>query len=126
VLDEAFVNLLPGARQRFRIDADDLFAVNERLIYGRATGHGDRGPERESGGFDMTDLWARAGIADAVGQVPEHFVPQLGPAFGDIPSGTFLAEGSLPPCSGVSAQGEVPSSMCHSSPRACGCSHQAS
>src|SRR5262249_7184670 len=36
--DVFVTNLLPGARRRFRADTDDLFAVNEGLIYARATG----------------------------------------------------------------------------------------
>ena len=31
------------------VDVDDLFAVNGRLIYARATGHGDRGPRTRCG-----------------------------------------------------------------------------
>jgi crotonobetainyl-CoA:carnitine CoA-transferase CaiB-like acyl-CoA transferase len=91
--DVFITNLLPGARRRFRIDSDDLFAVNEQLVYGRATGHGESGPERERGGFDITDFWARSGIGHAASQVSDEFVPLLGPSFGDIASGTFLAGG---------------------------------
>jgi crotonobetainyl-CoA:carnitine CoA-transferase CaiB-like acyl-CoA transferase len=91
--DVFITNLLPGARRRFHIDSDDLFAVNKRLVYGRATGHGDIGSEREQGGFDITDYWARSGIGHAASQVSDEFVPLLGPSFGDIASGTFLAGG---------------------------------
>ena len=91
--DVFVTNLLPGARQRFRIDPEDLFAVNERLIYARATGHGDRGPERDRGGFDMTDFWARSGIGHAASLVSDEFVPLVGPALGDLTSGAFLAGG---------------------------------
>jgi crotonobetainyl-CoA:carnitine CoA-transferase CaiB-like acyl-CoA transferase len=89
--DIFITNLLPGARQRFGLDSEDLMAINERLIYGRATGHGERGPERGHGGFDMTDFWARSGVGHAASQVSDEFIPLVGPAFGDIASGTFLA-----------------------------------
>ena len=46
--DVFITNLLPGARQRFGIDPDDLLAVNDRLVYARASGHGDRGAERDT------------------------------------------------------------------------------
>ena len=91
--DVFITNLLPGARQRFHLDTDDLFAVNAGLIYGRASGHGDRGPEREAGGFDHTDFWARTGIGHAASMVAGEFVPQAGPALGDLSSGAFLAGG---------------------------------
>ena len=91
--DVFLTNLLPDARRRFHLDVDDLQAVNPRLVYGRATGHGDRGPEREQGGYDITDFWARTGIGHAASQVSDEFVPLIGPAFGDLTSGAFLAGG---------------------------------
>jgi crotonobetainyl-CoA:carnitine CoA-transferase CaiB-like acyl-CoA transferase len=89
--DVFITNLLPGARARFRIDPDDLTAVNPGLIYARATGHGTEGPERDAGGYDHTDFWARTGIAHAASMVSDQFVPQPGPAMGDLSAGTFLA-----------------------------------
>jgi crotonobetainyl-CoA:carnitine CoA-transferase CaiB-like acyl-CoA transferase len=89
--DVFITNLLPARRRRFRLDPDDLFEVNPRLIYGRASGHGDRGPEREYGGYDHTDFWARTGIGHAASMVAGEFAPQAGPALGDLASGAFLA-----------------------------------
>jgi crotonobetainyl-CoA:carnitine CoA-transferase CaiB-like acyl-CoA transferase len=91
--DVFITNLLPDARRRFRVDVDDLQAINPRLVYARATGHGAEGPERDRGGYDITDFWARSGIGHAASQVSDEFVPLLGPAFGDLTSGTFLAGG---------------------------------
>lgn len=89
--DVFVTNLLPGARARFRIDPDDLTAVNAGLVYARATGHGTDGPERDAGGYDHTDFWARTGIAHAASMVSDQFVPQPGPAMGDLSAGAFLA-----------------------------------
>jgi crotonobetainyl-CoA:carnitine CoA-transferase CaiB-like acyl-CoA transferase len=89
--DVFITNLLPGARRRFGIEPDDLFAANKSLIYGRASGHGRDGPEREAGGYDHTDFWARTGIAHAASMVSDEFVPQPGPAMGDVSAGAFLA-----------------------------------
>ena len=91
--DVFITNLLPGARARFHVDAAELQAVNPSLIYARASGHGDAGPEREAGGFDHTDFWARTGIGHAASMVAGEFVPQAGPALGDLSSGAFLAGG---------------------------------
>ena len=84
-------NLLPGARARFGIDPDELFAVNPSLVYGRASAHGAEGPDRDAGGFDHTDFWARTGIGHAASMVADEFVPQPGPAMGDLSAGAFLA-----------------------------------
>jgi crotonobetainyl-CoA:carnitine CoA-transferase CaiB-like acyl-CoA transferase len=89
--DVFITNLLPARRRRFRLDPEDLFAINPGLVYGRASGHGDRGPERESGGYDHTDFWARSGIAHAASMVTGEFIPQAGPALGDLSSAAFLA-----------------------------------
>jgi crotonobetainyl-CoA:carnitine CoA-transferase CaiB-like acyl-CoA transferase len=89
--DVFITNLLPDRRRRFRLDPEDLFAINPGLVYGRASGHGDHGPERASGGYDHTDFWARTGIGHAASMVSGEFAPQIGPAFGDLASGTFLS-----------------------------------
>ena len=47
--DVFITNLLPGARQRFHIDVDDLMAKKPDLVYARASSHGPKGPERDSG-----------------------------------------------------------------------------
>jgi len=39
------------------------------------------------------DFWARTGIGHAASLVADEFVPQVGPAFGDLASGAFLAGG---------------------------------
>jgi crotonobetainyl-CoA:carnitine CoA-transferase CaiB-like acyl-CoA transferase len=89
--DVFLTNLLPRARAKFRIDPEDLTAVNPGLVYARATGHGTDGPERDDGGYDHTDFWARTGIAHAASMVSDEFVPQPGPALGDLSAGGFMA-----------------------------------
>ncbi|NUU26471.1 MAG: CoA transferase [Streptomycetaceae bacterium] len=91
--DVFLTNLLPDARKRFGVDVDDLREVNPGLVYARATGHGDRGPERERGGYDITDFWSRAGVGYAASQVADEFIPLASPAIGDLTSGAFLAGG---------------------------------
>ena len=89
--DVFITNLLPGARDRFRINPDDFSQTNPSLVYGRATGHGPLGPERDAGGFDHTDFWARTGLGHAASLVSDEFVPQPIPAMGDLSAGCFLA-----------------------------------
>ena len=89
--DVFITNLLPARRRKYRLEPEDLMAVNPGLVYARASGHGNEGPEREAGGYDHTDFWARTGIGHAASMVADEFVPQVGPAFGDLSSGAFLA-----------------------------------
>jgi len=89
--DVFLINLLPSARARYGLEAAEVQAVNEKLIYARASGHGDKGPERDLGGYDHTDFWSRTGIAHAASMSTGEFIPQAGPALGDVTSGAFLA-----------------------------------
>ncbi len=73
--DVFITNLLPSARRRLGVKPDDLFELNEGLIYGRATGHGPDGPERDTGGYDRTDFWARTALGHAASMVADEFVP---------------------------------------------------
>ncbi len=91
--DVFLTNFLPRSRRNLRLEVDDVRAVNEKIIYARATGQGPRGPEADKGGYDHTSYWCRTGIAHAVAQSSPEFIPQLGPAFGDLVSGFTLASG---------------------------------
>lgn len=64
--DVFITNSLPAARQKLQIDLEHLRAANPRIIYVRASAFGDKGPERERGGFDGTAFWGHSGIAYAM------------------------------------------------------------
>ena len=89
--DVFVTNLLPDARQRYGIEPADLHAHHPALVYTRASAHGAEGPERDAGGYDHTDFWARSGLGHAASQVAHEFVAQPGPALGDLAAGTALA-----------------------------------
>ena len=91
--DVFLTSFLPPARRKLGIDVEDIRALNAEIIYARGTGQGPRGPEAEKGGYDHTSFWARSGIAHAAHQVTGEFIPQVGPAFGDLMSGFSLASG---------------------------------
>lgn len=94
VSDVFVTNFLPDARRRLKIDVEDLRKHNPKIIYARGSANGDKGPEREKGGFDQTSFWARGGSAMLVAP-PELGGPltQPGPAYGDTISGMNLAGG---------------------------------
>ncbi|MBC7302347.1 MAG: CoA transferase [Nocardia sp.] len=92
--DVFLTSFLPSARTKFRIDVDDIRAVNPRAVYARGSALGPRGREAGRGGYDMTAFWARAGIAATLTPAGvEGMVSPPGPAFGDTVSGTNLAGG---------------------------------
>jgi crotonobetainyl-CoA:carnitine CoA-transferase CaiB-like acyl-CoA transferase len=92
--DVFLTNFLPDARQRLKIDIEHIRAINPDIIYARGSAHGDKGPEREVGGYDGTAFWTRGGIGYAL--TPEELpgvMSQGIPAFGDTIGGTFIAGG---------------------------------
>lgn len=92
--DVFLTNYLPGARQRFKFDVEHIRAINPNIIYARGSAWGDKGDEREKGGFDSTAFWSRSGIAHAI--TPPELEGPLGqgiPAFGDSIGGMYIAGG---------------------------------
>lgn len=92
--DVFLTNYLPQHRQKNKFDIEHIRAVNPDIIYARGSAHGDKGPEREKGGFDGTCFWSRSGIAHAM--TPAEFESPLSqgiPAFGDSIGGMFIAGG---------------------------------
>jgi crotonobetainyl-CoA:carnitine CoA-transferase CaiB-like acyl-CoA transferase len=67
-------------------------AWNPRIVYARGTGMGERGAERNRGGFDYATFWARAG--SAFGATPPGAArpsPMPGGSYGDSLAGLTLA-----------------------------------
>ena len=92
--DVFLTSFLPGHRQKFGIDVDDIRAVNPKIIYARGSALGPRGEESEKGGYDMTAFWCRAGTAATITPPGiEGMIGPPGPAYGDTISGTNLAGG---------------------------------
>ncbi|BBY05623.1 CaiB/BaiF CoA transferase family protein [Mycobacterium noviomagense] len=92
--DVFLTSFLPGHRQKFGIDVDDIRAVNSKIIYARGSAFGPRGAESGKGGYDMTAFWCRAGTAATITPVGmEGMIAPPGPAYGDTISGTNLAGG---------------------------------
>jgi len=92
--DVFLTNYLPSQRRKFKIEVEDLRRHNPKIIYARGTAHGDKGPDREKGGFDSTAYWARGGSASLV--TPKELdgpLTQPGPAYGDTIGGMFIAGG---------------------------------
>jgi crotonobetainyl-CoA:carnitine CoA-transferase CaiB-like acyl-CoA transferase len=94
VSDVFLTNYLPAARQKLKIDLEHIRAANPKIIYARGSAHGDKGPEREVGGFDGTAFWTRGGIG--MSMTPKEMEGPLAqgmPAFGDSIGGMNIAGG---------------------------------
>ena len=92
--DVFLTNYLPAARQKLKIDVEHIRAANPNIIYARGSAFGDKGAERESGGFDNTAFWTRGGLAYTM--TPEALggaFMQPVAAFGDSIGGMNIAGG---------------------------------
>jgi crotonobetainyl-CoA:carnitine CoA-transferase CaiB-like acyl-CoA transferase len=92
--DVFLTNYLPAARRKNKFDIDHIRAANPNIIYVRGSAYGDKGDEREVGGFDGTAFWARSGIGHTM--TPPEMEGPLGqgmPAFGDSIGGMSIAGG---------------------------------
>jgi crotonobetainyl-CoA:carnitine CoA-transferase CaiB-like acyl-CoA transferase len=60
--DVLILNTPHRARKRLKLEYEDVVEWNPRLIYADLTGFGERGPDAELPGFDITSYWARSGL----------------------------------------------------------------
>jgi len=92
--DVFLTNYLPAARQKLKIDVEHIRAANPDIIYARGSAFGDKGPDREAGGFDNTAFWTRGGIAYAMtpAELEGAFMQPIA-AFGDSMGGMTIAGG---------------------------------
>jgi crotonobetainyl-CoA:carnitine CoA-transferase CaiB-like acyl-CoA transferase len=92
--DVFLTNYLPAQRQKLKIDVEHIRAANPDIIYVRGSAFGDKGPDRDRGGFDSTAFWARGGASKLVS--PREVggpLMQPGAAFGDTIGGMNIAGG---------------------------------
>src|SRR5271154_1511679 len=60
--DVLIVNTPHPSRKKLRLEFDDVAAWNPQLIYADLTGFGEKGPDADLPGFDITSYWARSGL----------------------------------------------------------------
>jgi crotonobetainyl-CoA:carnitine CoA-transferase CaiB-like acyl-CoA transferase len=60
--DVLIVNTPHPARKKLKLEYEDVVQWNPRLIYADLTGYGDKGPDANLPGFDITSYWARSGL----------------------------------------------------------------
>jgi crotonobetainyl-CoA:carnitine CoA-transferase CaiB-like acyl-CoA transferase len=88
---DVFVTNFPlPVRDRLRLSAAHLMALNPRLIYASFTAYGEEGEEAAKTGFDSTAYWARTGLMDQVRAETTTPPARSMPGMGDHPSATGL------------------------------------
>jgi crotonobetainyl-CoA:carnitine CoA-transferase CaiB-like acyl-CoA transferase len=120
--DVFLTNYMPAQRQKNKFDIEHIRAVNPNIIYARGSAYGDKGQERDTGGFDGTAFWTRSGVGHAL--TPEELGGALSqgiPAFGDsiggmniaggISAALFHRERTGPEASGISERVVSPSTL---------------
>lgn len=94
--DVFLTNYLPQQRRKLKLDIEHIRDANPNIIYARGSAYGDKGPEREVGGFDGTAYWTRSGVGYSL--TPDGLDGPLAqgiPAFGDCTGGMNIAGGIL-------------------------------
>ncbi|NGY03979.1 CaiB/BaiF CoA transferase family protein [Solimonas terrae] len=92
--DVFLTNYLPSVRQKNKFDVEHIRAVNPKIIYARGSAYGDKGDERNVGGFDGTAFWSRSGVGYSMSPAElEGPLSQGIMAFGDSIGGMTIAGG---------------------------------
>jgi len=62
--DVFVINFPPHVRKSLGLSYEDVASLNSRIIYADISGYGEKGPEADKPGFDVTAYWARTGLMD--------------------------------------------------------------
>ena len=94
--DVFLTNKLPSVREKLNISVEQIRAHNERIIYVRGTGQGERGPDADKGAYDSLAFWARAGVAMGAKRPEYDLIPvPPAPGFGDSIGAMTIAGGIM-------------------------------
>ena len=87
-------NLRPYEMEKFNLTYAILSKLNPKIIYANLTGYGQRGPEKNTGGYDSVAFWARSGVMDLMHD--EESAPNISrPAYGDSITSISLLAGVM-------------------------------
>ena len=87
-------NLRPYEMEKFNLTYDALSKVNPKIVYANLTGYGQRGPEKNAGGYDSVAFWARSGVMELMHDLDS--APNISrPAYGDSVTSQSLLAGIM-------------------------------
>lgn len=87
-------NMRPSALDKYGLDGDSIRARHPKLIYGRITGYGSKGPDVNRAGYDVGGFWSRAGVPTRI-VTPDTPPPNIPPGFGDHMTAISLVSGLM-------------------------------
>ena len=87
--DVFVTNFQPSLLAKFRLNWEDLKAVNPRLVYAHITGYGEKGEDADAPAYDGLAYWARSGLMTSVTGA-DGTPAGARPAMGDHPTAATL------------------------------------
>ncbi len=106
--DVFLTNFLPDARERLKIDVEDIRKVNPNIVYVRGSGQGPKGPQAGKGGYDATSFWSRGGVAHSLTPPGLENPVMQRAAFGDSIGAMTVAGGIAAALFGRERTGRAP------------------
>lgn len=91
--DVVVQNFRPGAAERLGLGANDLRALNPKLVYCSISGFGATGPWSRKPGYDLA-IQGLSGVMSITGQ-PDGPPTKVGTSIADIVTGMYAAQGIL-------------------------------
>jgi len=91
--DVFIVNTPLNVRRRLKVTYNDVVNINPRIIYASLTAFGEKGPDAELPGFDLTSWWARSGMMAYIHPPGIKKQSRELPGQGDHPSSIALYAG---------------------------------
>lgn len=87
-------NLRPYELEKFNLTYEALSKLNPKIVFANLTGYGQRGPEKNTGGYDSVAFWARSGVMDLMHDADS--APNISrPAYGDSITSLSLLAGVM-------------------------------
>src|SRR6202046_1715501 len=80
--DVFVTNQLPQVHRKLHPTADEVLAINPRIVYARGHGQGQRGEGAEVGSFDSVAYWSRGGLGHVLTTPDDASPPSQRPALG--------------------------------------------
>jgi formyl-CoA transferase len=87
-------NLRPYELEKFNLTYEILSKINPRIICANLTGYGQRGPMKNTGGYDSVAFWARTGVM-SLSHEDDDPPPVSRPAYGDSTTSISLLAGIM-------------------------------
>jgi formyl-CoA transferase len=87
-------NLRPYEMKKFNLSYPVLSKMNSKLIFANVTGYGQKGPEKDVGGYDSVAFWARSGVMELMHDIDN--APNISrPGYGDSITSLSLLAGIM-------------------------------